>query len=934
MSETVLMFDMKTKERVNVPVEKVQESFSSGKYGFEGDRRVPITLPDGKDGWVSAYELDAVIKGGGSYDFQRTKKIDELEYGGRNVEAALLGAARGATLGLSDVLLSSTIYTPSELNKIRETNPNLSLAGEVGGGIGSIVMTGGAGAAFKSGQLAKGAGLAVLSPSRKVAETAAMVGNTITKGKRGVAATALNLGIAGGIEGAAYGVQSAITESALGNADLNAELLLSSVGTGIGTGAGFGAALGGAVSGVAGVYRGGKMVLGKASDYATAKYHGLEIETAQKLREAPQEALDLVQNFDKVSRGPAQAATDMVNSFHGVEKQLRTFHAGGGKRSFIRDSMLKDPTVPGGKNFDELTSQDLLKESHEEAVKILNNIVERADDPLLRAEIGVERLSLIKKLSSNLADKKFEVLYDRTLKAPSKAQVQDDMHKLFMDVDNLRVQLSQETFERGVSQFRQEYDALSDFLKKSTFFGEDIAGKQSVYLAAYSKFLETSSAIKAVKFSTKPEYVGRSSITGKDEFYTPREASLDDMINRHSKSVDKESREQLELLHSTYTDFANATLNIYGGAKGFEAVKAGMESVLDNGAKYKTILKGEFSPDGKLAEGADPGFLNKSIEKEKLSKIKSGSDFYAARLAAYALPSVLGAPGVSAAMAAVDGIQNPIRRARLLAAVQRFVESAKDKLGIQSKAVKKALSEETSTPKPSNRQKLFNNMLGIFAGADVSQDIKKKKKEGDRRAAAELAYRLSDPQTVASIVDKKLKGVEDYAPETKNAAALKMTNALQQIALAARLTTKVRQDPLTGKTEVIASESDLDRFEGIVQMIGDPIGSTTKKISDGTITREEVSALKSVYPMLYAELVGNISDHVADPKTKVSYSKKIVLSTVLGVPLSPYMEPQYVMIMQGLQEGAQPPGPAPRRDIRGLSGLANNELTPSLKALT
>jgi len=161
-----------------------------------------------------------------------------------------------------------------------------------------------------------------------------------------------------------------------------------------------------------------------------------------------------------------------------------------------------------------------------------------------------------------------------------------------------------------------------------------------------------------------------------------------------------------------------------------------------------------------------------------------------------------------------------------------------------------------------------------------------------------------------------------------------MTAALQQISLAAKLTTKVRQDPLTGQAEVVASESDLDRFEGIVDIVTDPIGSTTKKISDGTITREEVSALKSVYPMLYAELVGSISDHIADPKTKVSYNKKIVLSTVLGVPLSPYMEPQYVMIMQGLQEGAQPPGPAPRRDIRGLSGLANNELTPSLKALT
>ena len=928
MSETVLMFDMKTKERVNVPVEKVQESFSSGKYGFEGDRRVPITLPDGKDGWVSAYELDAVIKGGGSYDFQRTKKIDELEYGGRNVEAALLGAARGATLGLSDVLLSSTIYTPSELNKIRETNPNLSLAGEVGGGIGSIVMTGGAGAAFKSGQLAKGAGLAALSPSRKVAETAAKVGTAITKGKGGVARTALSLGVAGGIEGAAYGVQSVITEASLGNAELNAELLLSGLGTGIGTGAGFGAVLGGAASGVAGIYRGGKQVLGAASDWSVSKYHNIDIEAAQKLRNAPQEALDLIQDFGKFAKGPADTAADMIDSYNRVDMPLRRFHAGGGKSGFVKQTIANDPTVPTPD-----VSKGVIKEgedfirAHEQAFSIMDSIRERAK------KFGGEDKALLLSLTSRDQKQKLGADLQKVLYGAKSIKPEDQLHNLFMKMENIRVQLARRTFKEDVSQFQVEYDSLRALLTDKKFFGEAMSQKHETYLSAYNKFIGDIKEFKGT--SVKKDVVReRDQVSGIDYVMTQREADRKNIFNLHSKVTNKESREKLDRLHSTYTDFARATLDAYGDASGFNAVRDGMNSVLEHGAKYKSLLHGDIGPDGKIIKGGSTGFFGKLSERDALSTIKNGHDFYAARMATYAVAGFVGGPGMSAAMVAFDGIQAPIKRAQLRASMQRVVEGVKEKLGIQSKAVKKSLSKDSATPKPSNRKKIFNNMLGVFSGIAVSEDIKKKKKAGDRRGAAELAHRLSDPQTVAAIVDKKLKGVEDYAPETKNAAAVKMTAALQQISLAAKLTTKVRQDPLTGQAEVVASESDLDRFEGIVDIVTDPIGSTTKKISDGTITREEVSALKSVYPMLYAELVGSISDHIADPKTKVSYNKKIVLSTVLGVPLSPYMEPQYVMIMQGLQEGAQPPGPAPRRDIRGLSGLANNELTPSLKALT
>lgn len=156
----------------------------------------------------------------------------EEEYGGigDQILAGGAGIARGATLGLSDVILSGlgTEGVSDELRNLRQQNRGTSLATEILGGIAPAFVTGGA--ATPAGLLSRGA----LGVTERVAARGG-VGNYVA-----------GAAIGGAIEGGVQNVGSYISDIALENKDLSAEGFLASAGQG----ALWGGAAGGAFAGI------------------------------------------------------------------------------------------------------------------------------------------------------------------------------------------------------------------------------------------------------------------------------------------------------------------------------------------------------------------------------------------------------------------------------------------------------------------------------------------------------------------------------------------------------------------------------------------------------------------------------------------------------------------------------------------------------------
>ena len=105
------LYNFETNSYEEVPEELVREKVLSKQYAFSDAEKIPVISPDGGRYLIPGAKALEAFQGGGNYgSTEDWAKIGRKEkYGGDTWEnylgATLTGAARGATLGLSDVAL-------------------------------------------------------------------------------------------------------------------------------------------------------------------------------------------------------------------------------------------------------------------------------------------------------------------------------------------------------------------------------------------------------------------------------------------------------------------------------------------------------------------------------------------------------------------------------------------------------------------------------------------------------------------------------------------------------------------------------------------------------------------------------------------------------------------------------------------------------------
>jgi len=153
--------------------------------------------------------------------------------------AGLAGAARGLSLGTSDLAFTKLGGDPATLKGLEEYNPTASIIGEGVGMLAPLALSDGAAAPAEAGTLARLKGL-VTAPTRAlgaVAEGAGELGAKAGLGELGQAA------VRGAVEGAGYQMGNNLSDSAIQDHPLTASALFDNVGEAML----FGGAAGGAV---------------------------------------------------------------------------------------------------------------------------------------------------------------------------------------------------------------------------------------------------------------------------------------------------------------------------------------------------------------------------------------------------------------------------------------------------------------------------------------------------------------------------------------------------------------------------------------------------------------------------------------------------------------------------------------------------------------
>ncbi len=247
------------------------------KIAYKGDKALIIQPKTGRRKAVDAETLEKVKRGeyrgwepqtlAGEVAIQEEKEFQALP---EQLKTAAVGAASGATLGLSTAALTEAGVVDPERQQLREHyNPELAVASEVVGGsllgagkLGGVRALGRAGKAFDIATAPSRAALqAGLAAERAVTTGARATGITRRAGMLGeAAAKATGYAAAGGIEGAMFGAGHALHEEAISGG--NYEGLAERMWAGASEGATFGALSGAALGGTVGLgYGAGKKAI-------------------------------------------------------------------------------------------------------------------------------------------------------------------------------------------------------------------------------------------------------------------------------------------------------------------------------------------------------------------------------------------------------------------------------------------------------------------------------------------------------------------------------------------------------------------------------------------------------------------------------------------------------------------------------------------------
>jgi hypothetical protein len=208
---------------------------------------VPVVGPDGDRGTIPAARLAEALKAGFRVETpeETSERRRQAQFGDSALRAGVEGAARGLTLGLSDVYLGQD----PGLAARREYNPLAAGVGEIGGSVAGLGLTGIGGLAERAGAAAFGA--------------------------PGILSRAGAAAVRGGIEGAALGTGQAVSDLALSRDPLTAEAIAASLGHHVLTGAAIGGAgaagLSLAGSGLGAAVTGAGKAVRKASEKLSAE---------------------------------------------------------------------------------------------------------------------------------------------------------------------------------------------------------------------------------------------------------------------------------------------------------------------------------------------------------------------------------------------------------------------------------------------------------------------------------------------------------------------------------------------------------------------------------------------------------------------------------------------------------------------------------------
>jgi hypothetical protein len=910
---------------------------------------------------------------------------NEAKYGGAagEAKAALAGAGRGATFGLSDQALTKTgLVSPETLKGLKEANPGASTAGELAG-VGASLLVPGLGEENAAGEALRAAD--VLNPVKAVSHVGTAIAEHVAPEASGIAQRALGLGLGSAAEGSVYGLGQSISDQALGDPDAMGEKLLHNVGFGalIGLGAGVGVgALGGTYSKLFGkeAEEIGTSLAGDApstnTENITSKFatddapvvgaEGTPLETdIQQAPKADQESL----RSGVLNLRPDAAKTEAAAKEFGFEAQPAMLSSDKGIE-LKEGTLYKSPSKLG----------EEVRQQYDSGYKAMNTGVQDVlegqgviSDPIAAAQnIREGMVSEIQKNAGPIQD-----LYNmmepelRNIDVPeaTRAQLKDNLLKYINEgsltptqerwvkeiadgmgkISNLdklksfRTSINQEAnslankpilshiagdisemFDgvdhKQISKFAQSMPEGSARDTAMTLIG-DIKNARAQYSGLKDSFKAISKAL-----------FGTDKVGGPQGFIRKMEEHLTDE-KFMNKLFDKKNHKAFQTLQEIFPEQAEqikqleksrivAKARAHGD---FNALTATKEILGDgrSGGMSKQLQNQLFTPEELNKLDLAQHGIRRMQEVRHFNPSNSGTMITHSEGFQSILDSLKDG-NITGAIG--NALAAPMQQVKDLMSYSKLQQSVGKegaaKVSVLSSLEKQA--QKTTEKIKDYSQNIFDfgkrYPLGAVAKVLIPED-------NDHQKTSEAIQGYSNnPQKLIDDLDQNTKSLYAFAPNVTGGLQRSTANAVKFLSMKAPVA------PSTGPLgpKLSPSSTQKVRFQNYYQGVKNPLHAM-EKIQEGTLLPDDIETLNAVYPKMYQEMQQSITSAMVDHVDKNGTSEipnqtKMMLSLFLGQDMDSSMSPQAVYANQMVLGAARQQSQAQdqqsvRPSQKGLSAL-------------
>jgi hypothetical protein len=197
-----------------------------------------------------------------------------------------------------------------------------------------------------------------------------------------------------------------------------------------------------------------------------------------------------------------------------------------------------------------------------------------------------------------------------------------------------------------------------------------------------------------------------------------------------------------------------------------------------------------------------------------------------------------------------------------------------DKLSVIPEAIKRMGVSSQVKPQSINAISSFLD--------DRSDEKKQTKLEQFQKLNEKLSELEADPQKLVDQMAKMATPLGDSIPNIKS-QYMNLIN--RQVSYLNTVKPKaILPDNPFSPVKWQPNDTDLNKFERVVSVVQDPF-SLIDDVSNGSVTKDQVVAVKTVYPKIYQRIQNRIMSYVTENPKDLSYSARLKLSMLFDSPL-------------------------------------------------